>query len=110
MLNEELAKKQKITQEQRNNLETLYKTLEFVLTSKYETVDERLKAVEDVKNIEFLLQDNWNFDRDELKHTWWNMFPECTCPRNDNIERFGFEKIINMNCPFHGKNIKRIIL
>ena len=55
-----------------------------------------------MENLEFELQKNWNFPQDKLFHTWWNKFSGCTCPKMDNAERFGFEKIIVTDCPFHG--------
>ena len=58
-----------------------------------------------MRELEYKLQENWNFDKDPLKHTWWNRFEKCTCPKIDNAERFGYEKIISSNCPFHGFEI-----
>ena len=104
-LNEALAERQKITQEQGDNLEKLYKEMDKLFC------DERAEKnilktgksyAEKMRDLEFHLQENWNFDKDPLKHTWWNKFYHCTCPKLDNQERFGFEKIINCDCPIHG--------
>ena len=105
ILNEALAKKQKITEKQRKNLLMLYKDLKelFDEANNDENLDKNGPAYSDMlRELEFSLQDNWNFDRDELKHTWWNRFNKCTCPKMDNAERFGFPKYISGDCPFHG--------
>jgi len=104
-LNEALAEKQKITQEQRDNLNELYKEMDNLLRE--EMLDGHIQQTgkyyaQKMRDLEFKLQENWNFDKDPLKHTWTFRFDQCTCPVIDNMERFGFEKIINCNCPLHG--------
>lgn len=107
-LYEPLAKKQKITNKQRDNLEVLYTARDELLELAHE--DKNLKAngkfyVDEMRQLEFNLQHNWNFPMDELFHTHWNLFAKCTCPQMDNNERFGLPKIINSSCPFHGFEI-----
>jgi len=104
-LNEALATQQNITQEQRDNLEELYKEMDSLFRE--ESLEENIeKTGKDyarrLKNLEFKLQENWNFPQDELYHTWWNKFSNCICPKLDNDERFGQLKIINCTCPLHG--------
>jgi len=103
-LNQNLLKTQKVSNEQEENLHKIYKEL-FNLQA-LTLVDEHLEKygkdyTRRMKNIEFELQENWNFPKDELCHTWWNSFDDCVCPKMDNQERFGFPKIINSLCPFH---------
>jgi len=105
ILNETLAKKQKITEEQRKNLDRLYKELERLFNE--EKTDKNIKETgkyyaKKMKDLEFKLQENWNFDKDPLYHTWTFKFQNCSCPVMDNNERFGREKIINCSCPLHG--------
>jgi len=104
-LNEVLVVKQNITQTQRNELESLYTQLSKLLkeaNSENNITKEIGKDYTDrMRTLEFSLQRNWNFPKDPLYHTWWNKFNDCTCPSYDNLERFGFEKIINCSCPFH---------
>ena len=105
VLNEALALKQKITEKQRDNLFALYKELDelFEEAGNDLNLDKNGREyVEILRELEFSLQENWNFDKDELKHTWWNKLPGCTCPKMDNAERFGFPKIITGGCPYHG--------
>jgi hypothetical protein len=105
-LNEGLAKKQKITQEQRDNLDNLYDYMDELIeqanSEKKMTPEKGKFYAERMKTLEFALQENWNFEKSELHHTWWNRFSGCLCPKMDNNERFGVEKIIRQDCPFHG--------
>ena len=103
-LNEELARQQKITQKQRDNLDELYKEMDNLFRE--ELLEEKIEETgkdyaRRMKNLEFKLQENWNFPQNELYHTWWNKFSNCICPTMDNNERFGQEKIINCACPIH---------
>jgi hypothetical protein len=105
VLNETLAKKQKITQEQRDNLDALYDGMDMLFEKARNDTNIKLNGpiyAKQLKELEFNLQKNWNFPLDETKHTWWNRFSDCKCPKMDNDERFGMDKIINSNCPFHG--------
>jgi hypothetical protein len=108
-LNENLAKQQKITEKQREKLSLLYEEIYKVFDeAKNDTNLEEngSKYRTKIKELEFQLQENWNFEKDELKHTWWNRVPGCTCPTMDNNERFGIEKIINCSCPIHNELCK----
>jgi len=105
VLNEKLAEKQKITSEQRENIYKLYDEIYRVFDEV--ELDNNLekngkKYVDKIRDLEYQLQENWNFEKDALKHTWWNQIPGCSCPIMDNEERFGIEKIINCNCIIHG--------
>ncbi len=109
-LNELLATKQKITDKQRDNLEVIYNDMTDLLA--LANADENLdkngpKYATTMKDIEFKLQENWNFPKDPLCHTWWNRFNGCLCPKMDNTERFGVEKIITCDCPFHNSACKK---
>ncbi len=104
ILNSQLAKKQRISEEQRESLYKLYEYMDELLkqASEDKNLEKTGKSYSDrMATLEFSLQKNWNFPEDKLKHTWWNRFKGCTCPVMDNDERFGFEKIITCDCPFH---------
>jgi len=110
LLNEKLAKKQKITDKQRENLDKLYEELDvlFGYAKVLNDTDQLTSAnahklADKVRNIEFELQENWNFSQNPLCHTWWNKIDGCRCPKLDNIDRFGTDKIINTKCPYHGE-------
>ncbi len=105
VLNEIMATKQKITPLQRGNLLKIYDDIEelFNQAAKDENISINGRSYADkLKQAEFDLQKNWNFPEDELFHKYWNKFSRCTCPKLDNEERFGFDKIFLSDCPFHG--------
>ena len=105
-LNQALLDSQKVSPEQAKTLEELYTQLDALFETCAPTTDDILEVVGEevtnmIKEIEFQLQVNWNFEKDELKHTWWNKVPGCKCPRIDNDERFGCPKLISSGCPIH---------
>ena len=106
ILNEALAERQKITKEQRDNLSGLYSYMSELLEQASDEGEISKKKgkqyAKKMKDLEFSLQENWNFPQDPLCHTWWNKFAQCQCPTMDNNERFGYEKIIAVTCPYHG--------
>ena len=108
-LNQTLLEKNKVTDEQIDNLQKVYKNIA-VLFEISDVPDINPKFAKELalemEFLEFELQENWNFPKDKNYHTWWNKFKYCTCPKMDNDERFGYEKIISSDCPFHGSKIK----
>jgi len=112
ILNEKLAKEQKITDKQRENLDIIYDEMEelFNTAENIKLLDQLTFEIghglaNDLRNLEFKLQENWNFPQDARFHTWWNKLPGCTCPKDDNYERFGQDKILKSSCPYHGFEI-----
>lgn len=59
-------------------------------------------AAKVVESIEYVLQMLWGFDLDNTKHTHWYNIEGCTCPKRDNKERWGFQRVTMLSCPFHG--------
>lgn len=107
-INEALATKQGVTQEERYNIQQLYASLGAITTlTQYLPIRLKQKYGKMLPNIveaiEFELQKYWHFELDANCHTWWNKtLIGCTCPIMDNLERFGQPKIINTSCIFHG--------
>ena len=62
-----------------------------------------LKALaEELKEVEFQMQDKWGFDRDARWHAW-HYIPKCDCAKLDNDDMRGTNyQIINTACPIHG--------
>ncbi len=110
-LNETLMEKQKVTPEQKNELIRLHGKLnnEFRIAKELIDIDRLTEpAIEaithEVKNIEFQMQDNWNFERDENKHKYWYRIPGCLCPVMDNDDAWGTRyHVVNNDCPYHGE-------
>jgi hypothetical protein len=102
LLNENLIKENSVSDEQVKNLLNLYEEIDDLFHEAHESSGDKVYFAERLEKLEFLLQENWNFPKDKLYHTWWNKFKDCTCPKMDNSERFGVEKIYSKNCPYHG--------
>ena len=107
ILNERLLKTQKVSEEQQDRLVDIYHTISALTLCANSDKEVWTNGngplyAEIMENLEFSLQRNWNFLEDKLKHTHWNRFAACSCPKIDNRERFGYPKIISMDCPFHG--------
>jgi len=107
-LNKNLMKQQKVSKKEEKNLKKLYKEVydllyyaKEVFLAKKTNKKNVNRIVNNLKDLENKLQENWNFDIDPLKHTWWDKLPGCSCPKMDNSERFGFSKIISSDCPWH---------
>ncbi len=116
-LNERLIIQRKITPEQKNELVRLHARLnnEFriakalIADGKLTPTDAKVIAYE-VREIEFKLQDNWNFERDENRHKYWYSIPGCTCPAMDNSERWGTPyHTVNNDCPYHGEPNDKVV-
>ncbi len=113
--NKELLLKQKVTREQRQELEHIYALLENIVNvAKILQEDDDLTystgyiISNTIRDIEFQLQKNWNFPQNENFHTYQNKLPGCTCSKIDNDDRFGIEgKWITQTCPYHSFLIKK---
>lgn len=55
-----------------------------------------------LKCLEYAMQWEWGFDRNESYHSWWFKPKNCICPKIDNREMLGFGKIVVQECPVHG--------
>ena len=109
-LNQELIEKQGLTLEQIDNLIALHKELK----THFEIIEDLIKRdqfldawapciTDAIEDIEYAMQDNWNFERDPTKHKYWYRIPGCICPKLDNDDRWGTNQHIMINtCPYHG--------
>jgi hypothetical protein len=103
-LNENLAIKQKVTDEQLSAL-ILSHQLRWLLFETAKGITEPLK-LQMLANVftalEFEQQKLWNFPQDQNFHRFFE-FPGCKCPRLDNLEALGTPyRITAQNCPIHG--------
>lgn len=53
------------------------------------------------------LQKAWGLEPDPKWHSYWFYPKYCTCPKLDNAEQLGYGRIINADCPLHGKHFCR---
>ncbi len=109
-INKDLLIEQKVTPEQIKNLERLYLLLEdmFIVAKKLQKSNSLNYSTgsiisNTIRDIEFLLQKNWNFKQDSTKHTFQLKLPNCLCPKLDNENSFGSSYLwVNQECPYHG--------
>lgn len=80
-----------------------------LLMKTYEKIDDLLlnpeqyeNPVEQIEGIEYKLQKLWNFPLDRSWHKYWYQIKGCQCPHLDNMERFGYGRVINGECKWHG--------
>ena len=108
MLNTRLADARNISQENREKINALHISRKKLYKCIEELSEYELKALGKAyagisRELEFMLQDLWGFDRDITKHRFWEL-PRCECSKLDNKERYGTPyQIINRDCPLHGQ-------
>lgn len=110
-LNHKLLQKNKVTQEQQDKLQALYDELfDLLQASKLDkTLKDYEARVKELENLEYKLQENWNFPKDKQWHSYWWKLPQCTCPKLDNRERLGTGyQIVTLSCPYHGSSNKGV--
>jgi len=101
LLNPHLLIQQQVTPQQQENLHNLYSDIESLFARAKLTPTPELAA--ELTELEYQLQDNWNFPRDSSYHKYWIQLPHCTCPITDNLDRIGVaEAIYSNDCPYHG--------
>lgn len=104
-LNERLAEKQGITDQELINLVELHQQKLHVFDTMNATDDPiKLKQLAKlVEDFEFEMQKNWHFEQNVNMHEWYRV-PKCICPKMDNEDRRGTEyRIYNATCPIHGQ-------
>lgn len=106
-LNENLAIRQNVTDEQLEALKLSHLLRRFLFDNAEKSLNEPLKlkmlaAVFDT--LESEQQKLWNFGVNTDFHMFFT-FPGCKCPKMDNRERLGTPyAIINSDCPIHGED------
>lgn len=103
-LNRRLIERQQLTQEEVNVIARLHDKKHRIFDRmEREAVPHRLRALaNEVKDIEFDLQEAWRFERNAAFHEFWNV-PKCTCPKLDNIDCKGSGRMFfAVSCPIHG--------
>lgn len=103
-LNWNLVARRRLTGEQIDALHELYCQLTIILkimnSPMYRDISPLMCSF--LERLEFKLQDNWNFPRDAMMHSYWNRSTECSCPWMDNKESHGYYRIYSSGCNIHG--------
>lgn len=104
-LNEKLAERQGVTDQEMINLVDLHQE-KLSIFSQMEAISDRAelrRMAGLVEGIEFEMQKNWHFPQDATFHEWYNV-PNCTCPKMDNEDRRGTSyRVVDAKCPIHGE-------
>lgn len=102
MLNEELVKRQKLSEDRVAAIKELHSVLAQVLARPTMFGDEKeIPAI--IEGIEYALQGLWGFHFDSKRHTYWNKVIGCLCSQMDNDDMYGTGlRWTNAMCPFHG--------
>ena len=108
-INKELLKKQKVTKEQEQAIKNLHKLLDMTMEAAHNLNEKKHLTkitggiiANTIRDIEFMLQKNWNFKQDEDYHTYTYKLSGCQCPILDNENSFGSPyKWTNISCPYH---------
>ena len=83
----------------------LYDKLEALIEEGNATssVEENRRIADEIEQLEFKLQELWGFDRSQMHHRYWSQLNMCLCNANsmDNLDDFGYRRIIRMDCPIH---------
>ena len=106
-LNKNLIARNNVPYSSQLQLCELYDKLEALLLSSKDEVLTRADydvISEQVTDLEFELQRLWNFPQGKEFHKYWLSVGHCSCPPLDNLERLGYGRIINLNCPIHGNH------
>jgi hypothetical protein len=110
MLNFYLINKQGLNVNDVAELEGLHKSLTMIFGVMKELdptdsdhVNQLHEFVPVIESIEFNMQRVWKFPLTRERHTWWFKVPHCKCPKLDNAEPSWPGRIINGDCPVHGK-------
>lgn len=99
LLNENLMVAQGVTEEQKEKLYALHSRLNEVISNPLAYDD----PVSRIEEIEYELQENWNFNLDKNKHTHWSRIRGCSCDKYRNRELFGTSiRIYARDCLWHG--------
>jgi len=114
--NLELLLKQKVSKEQLQELEHIYSFLENIMKvakilQKNNDLTNTTGSIisNTIRDIEFILQKNWNFPQNEAYHNYQFKLPGCTCPKLDNADRLGSGSfVISGDCPYHSKSFSNI--
>lgn len=104
MINEELADRLGVSQENRDKINQLHGYLDKLLSEPENVYSEYERVVTHIERIEFELQRLWGFEQNKAFHSYWFRVKGCTCPKLDNQEMVGVgRRIISGDCPFHAQ-------
>lgn len=111
MLNYALARKKNLTDEQMRDIVFLHttRTVMFLTIEASQKTSAPLDVMEAnhiLQDLEFQLQQAWDWPLDAAKHSWWYEIPGCICPKDVNDPHMKQEGVatrtLAIDCRFHG--------
>jgi len=111
-LNDELIKEKDLPGRTIGKIGSLHLQIKHKLNYLHENVDEIKDDEKEtiagwIEELEFQLQECWQFPKDISYHYYWKELPGCTCPRLDNDDLRGTGmRIYDGRCPYHKHLIK----
>lgn len=108
-LNQNLLTRNNVSYEAQIQLCELYDKLEALIEEGDASlsVEVNREIASKIEQIEFKLQRLWGFTESQLYHRYWSRLQMCLCNANsmDNLDDFGYRRIIRLDCPIHNTHI-----
>ena len=105
-LNQNLVARNNVSYTAQIQLCKLYDELEVLIEEGNASlsVEVNREIADKIEQLEFNLQRLWGFGESQMHHRYWSQLNTCLCNANsmDNLEDFGYRRIIRMDCPIHG--------
>ena len=103
-LNQNLVARNNVSHQAQMRLCELYDELEALIEEGDASlsVEVNREIADKIEQLELNLQRLWGFPQDEEFHRYWLNIGSCSCPKMDNMDRLGYGRIINLDCPVHG--------
>ena len=107
-LNQNLVARNNVSPEAQIQLCKLYDELEALIEEGDASfsIEVNREIADKIEQLEFNLQRLWGFDESKMHHRYWGSLDMCLCNAGsmDNLDDFGFRRIIRMDCPIHSVN------
>lgn len=105
-LNQNLVARNGVSHEAQVQLCKLYDELEALIAEGNASLSVEVNRgiADKIEQLEFNLQRLWGFGESKMHHKYWSQLSMCLCNANsmDNLDDFGYRRIINLGCPLHG--------
>lgn len=105
-LNKKLLKQQNVSKDAQREIKHIHTKLDHIVNNP----EIYLNPVKNIEDLEYKLQELWNFSIDKRFHTHRFRIKDCTCANMDNIDLYGSGLFwMNGSCKWHGLRKKKTI-
>ena len=101
-----------VSEEKHKELKELYLSMFKIFEELEEIIQPQrtLLLTKKLEEIEYSMQEIFEFPQNRNFHRYWLKIPTCICPKLDNQDYYGTEyRLIVEDCPVHGNRIKNIM-